>query len=78
MKQSRAPIKYTREELLRLNTPQCKIKPAGILEIPGITKFDRIATLFNNRSSCKPEENYAHRKDDIDPNGSAMSIIGVC
>lgn len=73
--------KYTRDDLLRLNTPNCKRKPAGMSEISEITKFDLIGTLFNNlnnRSSCKPEEKPFYKKDDIDPNGASMSVIGVC
>ncbi|BCA96235.1 hypothetical protein TUM19329_25960 [Legionella antarctica] len=71
-------IKYNREELLRLNTSDCKRAPVEISKIPGITKSDHVTTLFNNRSRCKPEEKFFNKEDDIDPNSSAMSIIGVC
>ncbi len=70
-------ITYSRETLLRYNTPACQIAPVVIPKELRITQYPNIATLFNNRhgSACRPYvgERFNH---DLDPScGAAVVCI---
>ncbi len=69
-------IKYTREQLLALNTQACKQRPINLPNL-AFTKSPTIATLFNNRpTTCKPyTEKNTRFDDDI---GSAGISMPVC
>ncbi|CEG57430.1 hypothetical protein [Legionella fallonii] len=71
-------IVYDKATLLSLRPATSKRIPSIPEEIR-ITQHTKVNTLFNNRSnSCKPETPHNNNKrDDLDPNGPAMTAISA-
>ena len=69
-------IKFTRDQLLRLNTPACQASTIALPPELSISKYPSIDTIFNNRvaDSCRPIKEPNFFNDRTDPPGPAICV----